>query len=68
MDVRIAEDWKAVLKDEFEKPYFAQLVEFVKKEYSAGTVYPSGKNIFAESLMRTQESVIFPTLNIFNRL
>ncbi|MBQ5844482.1 MAG: uracil-DNA glycosylase [Alistipes sp.] len=46
MDVRIAEDWKAVLKDEFEKPYFAQLVEFVKKEYSAGTVYPSGKNIF----------------------
>lgn len=46
MDVRIAEDWKTVLKDEFEKPYFAQLVEFVKKEYSAGTVYPSGKNIF----------------------
>lgn len=45
-DVRIAEDWKAILKEEFEKPYFEELVSFVKEEYSRGTVYPAGRNIF----------------------
>ena len=46
MNVRIAEDWKAVLSEEFEKPYFQALTEFVRAEYAAGTVFPSGKNIF----------------------
>ena len=46
MDVRIAEDWKAILAEEFEKPYFAALTEFVRAEYAAGTVFPKGKNIF----------------------
>ena len=46
MDVKIEESWKKVLAGEFEKPYFAQLINFVKAEYSAGTVYPEGKNIF----------------------
>lgn len=45
-DVRIAEDWKELLRDEFSKPYFDALVEFVKGEYSSGVVYPSGGNIF----------------------
>ncbi len=45
-DVRIAEDWKAILQEEFEKPYFEELVSFVKEEYSRGTVYPAGRNIF----------------------
>ena len=34
MDVRIAEPWKELLKDEFEKDYFAELVRFVKQEYA----------------------------------
>ena len=34
------------MKDEFEKKYFAELTEFVKKEYKEGTVYPAPKNIF----------------------
>lgn len=45
-DVRIAEDWKAILQEEFDKPYFEELVSFVKDEYSRGTVYPAGRNIF----------------------
>lgn len=45
-EVRIAEDWKALLGEEFHKPYFDSLVQFVKSEYAAGTVYPAGSNIF----------------------
>lgn len=45
-DVRIAEDWKAVLREEFSKPYFEELVEFVKAEYASTTVFPAGRNIF----------------------
>jgi uracil-DNA glycosylase len=45
-DVRIAEDWKRILADEFSKPYFEELVSFVKMEYASGTVYPAGKDIF----------------------
>ncbi len=45
-DVRIAEDWKAILQEEFNKPYFEELVSFVKDEYGRGTVYPAGRNIF----------------------
>ena len=46
MDVKIEESWKKVLAGEFEKPYFAQLINFVKAEYATTTVYPEGKNIF----------------------
>lgn len=45
-DVRIAEDWKEVLREEFGKPYFDELVDFVKQEYASGVVYPAGQNIF----------------------
>ncbi len=45
-DVRIAEDWKEVLREEFNKPYFDELVGFVKQEYASGVVYPAGSNIF----------------------
>ena len=45
-DVRIAEDWKRSLADELSKPYFEELVSFVKMEYASGTVYPAGRDIF----------------------
>lgn len=45
-EVRIAEDWKEILGGEFVKPYFDELVGFVKREYASGTVYPEGRNIF----------------------
>lgn len=40
--------WKAVLKTEFSKPYFEQIVHHIKVEKSQGkTIYPSGKLIFS---------------------
>ncbi len=47
MDVNIDPSWKAHLEQEFKKPYFKQLVQFVKQEYSQYTCYPKGKDIFA---------------------
>jgi len=42
------ESWKRVLKDEFEKPYFSQLSDFIRDEISKGQIiYPHPKNIFA---------------------
>ncbi len=46
MDVKIAAPWKELLMDEFEKPYFASLTDFVRREYSCGKVFPAGRNIF----------------------
>ncbi len=45
-DVKIAPSWKNRLSAEFEKPYFQQLIEFVRLEYKTQTVYPPGKEIF----------------------
>lgn len=45
-DVRIAQSWKFRLSDEFEKPYFQSLIEFVRDEYKTATVYPPGKEVF----------------------
>ncbi|MEG2614449.1 MAG: uracil-DNA glycosylase [Alistipes sp.] len=46
MDVKIAPDWKALLAAEFEKPYFAELTQFVHNEYATNQVFPRGSNIF----------------------
>ncbi|MDR3367001.1 MAG: uracil-DNA glycosylase [Prevotellaceae bacterium] len=47
MDVKIEPSWKAALQAEFDKPYFADVVGYVKSEVAAGrTVYPPGKLIF----------------------
>jgi uracil-DNA glycosylase len=46
MNVKIAEDWKALLADEFEQPYFAELVGFVREEYGSRQIFPRGANIF----------------------
>ena len=46
MQVRIADDWKALLQEEFDKPYFEQLTNFVRAEYSSREIFPAGRNIF----------------------
>lgn len=46
MNVAINETWKEQLGAEFDKPYFASLVAFVKSEYKNSTIYPPGKLIF----------------------
>lgn len=52
MEVKIEESWKSVLADEFEKPYFAKLAEFVRAAYRNGVVYPPPGKIF-EAFRRT---------------
>ncbi|MBQ6964442.1 MAG: uracil-DNA glycosylase [Bacteroidaceae bacterium] len=44
--VQIEASWLAKLQPEFDKPYFEQLIQFVKTEYAQGTCYPPGKLIF----------------------
>mgnify|MGYP001774814454 FL=1 len=47
MNVKIEESWRNELADEWEKPYFKQLVNFVKDEYSHYQIFPPGREIFA---------------------
>ncbi|MCI0597893.1 uracil-DNA glycosylase [Candidatus Parcubacteria bacterium] len=46
MEVRIEPSWKERLKEEFEKPYFEELTQFVKEEYTNEVVYPPPAFIF----------------------
>lgn len=46
VNVNIEESWKSQLSSEFEKPYFVDLVGFVRNEYASGPCYPPGKLIF----------------------
>ena len=46
MDVKIEDSWKEKLKDEFEKPYFNKLTDFVRDEYKTKKIFPPAKLIF----------------------
>lgn len=47
VQVQIEDSWKEVLKDEFQKPYFLQIRDFLKQEKQNGKViYPPGSLIF----------------------
>lgn len=46
MNVQIEASWKEHLKGEFEKPYFQQLTERIRQEYTATACYPPGRFIF----------------------
>jgi uracil-DNA glycosylase len=46
MEVRIEEGWRQKLGQEFAKPYFEKLAEFVRQEYRTGKVYPPASLIF----------------------
>lgn len=47
MEVNIHSSWKTHLQNEFSKPYFTDLVNFVKQEYKTHQCFPPGKEIFA---------------------
>ena len=42
----ITNDWLPALKEEFGKPYYAKLFEFVKTEYATRVIYPPADEIF----------------------
>ncbi|MDR1723827.1 MAG: uracil-DNA glycosylase [Tannerella sp.] len=46
MDVKIEQSWKDRLGEEFAKPYFAELTDFVRNEYRSRTCYPPAGLIF----------------------
>ena len=46
MDVNIHQSWKPYIEEEFSKPYFKDLVNFVKSEYKNNTCYPPENQIF----------------------
>lgn len=46
MNVQIENSWKERLADEFEKPYFKELTDFVRQEYKTQVCYPPGGLIF----------------------
>lgn len=47
MNVDIHQSWKPYLEVEFEKPYFHNLITFVRSEYKQYQCFPPGKQIFA---------------------
>jgi len=46
MEVQIESSWKAALADEFAKPYFADLMRFVRTAYATEPCYPPRELIF----------------------
>lgn len=46
MAVRIESSWAEILAPEFDKLYWGVLTDFVRREYSSGTCYPSARLIF----------------------
>ncbi|MCD8236307.1 MAG: uracil-DNA glycosylase [Prevotellaceae bacterium] len=46
VQVKIEPSWKERLQEEFDKPYFENLIAFVKQEYRSCRVFPPGNLIF----------------------
>jgi len=47
MFINLNTSWHNVLSQEFEKPYFQKLIEFIKIEYATYRCFPIGTQIFA---------------------
>lgn len=45
--VQIEDSWRMVLQDEFQKDYFTEIIEFLKKESESNEVYPPDSEVFA---------------------
>lgn len=43
---QISNSWYQLLKQEFDKPYFLQLQQFLTQEYNTKTIYPATQNVF----------------------
>lgn len=50
-------DWEGLLQEEFTKPYYQQLREFLKKEYASKIIYPNMNDIFNALHYTSFESV-----------
>lgn len=43
---KIGNNWDDILKEEYNKPYFEKLMNFIEDEYSKYTIYPDKNNIY----------------------
>lgn len=50
-------DWTNYLNDEFTKPYYLKLREFLKREYATKTIYPNMNDIFNALHLTSFEAV-----------
>ena len=57
MTVHIEPSWHKALQDEFEKPFWEKLTDFVKTEYATKPCFPPGKHIFRAFDMLPFENV-----------
>ena len=44
--IKLGNDWDNILADEWSKPYYRQLHDFLKSEYSKTRIYPDMYDIF----------------------
>ena len=55
--IKISKNWFSILHEEFSKPYFLGLQQFLKQEYSTKKIYPKPENIFSALNMVKYEDV-----------
>lgn len=53
----IDSDWQSVLAQEFDKPYFQQLQDFISAERQTQTIFPSAADVFAAFELTPYENV-----------
>lgn len=56
-DVKIAPEWKALLEEEFSKPYFEELRKKVRAEYAKSPVFPHPSRVFRAFELTKPEDV-----------
>ncbi|MBQ1314803.1 MAG: uracil-DNA glycosylase [Erysipelotrichaceae bacterium] len=49
--------WDKFLNEEFQKPYFKELSEFLKREYRTKTIYPPKKEVFSSFYFTDMDKV-----------
>lgn len=54
---KIGNNWDSILEEEFNKPYFEKLMEFVNNEYENYTIYPEKDNIYNALKLTAPENV-----------
>lgn len=55
--LQVPPDWASVLKDEFDKPYFKQLADFLEQERKQYTIFPPENEIFTALQLTPFEQV-----------
>ncbi|ONI46491.1 uracil-DNA glycosylase [Candidatus Epulonipiscium fishelsonii] len=55
--IKFNNSWDNILKDEFEKPYYKKLRQFLKEEYATQTIYPKPNDIFTAFKITSYEDV-----------